>query len=159
MIQEQNMSEPHKLENLVQCTTTVCTPDLINRNYCFKVRRGGVGLHSKVLVLSSVQIPTRSSLWTIKLWVCFSLQVTSPTSEHIFQTLNDQDLQSWVDTLQTTTVVMLKKCPQELLMQQQRGDGGNADVMQDGNKQSVDSPNTGKRVSHVTSLLADGYKH
>ena len=39
MIQEQSMSEPHKLETLVQCTTKVCTPDLIDRNFCFKVRR------------------------------------------------------------------------------------------------------------------------
>ena len=87
------------------------------------------------------------------------LQVTSRTSEHIFQTLNDQDLQSWVDVLQTTTVEMLKNCPQELLIQQQRREGGNADVMQDGNKKSVGSPNTGERRSHVTWLLADGYEY
>ena len=87
------------------------------------------------------------------------LQVTSRTSEHIFQTLNDQDLQSWVDVLQTTTVEMLKKCPQELLIQQQRREGGNAVVMQDGSKKSVGSPNTGERRSHVTWLLADGYEY
>ena len=87
------------------------------------------------------------------------LQVTSRTSEHIFQTLNDQDLQSWVDVLQTTTVEMLKNCPQELLIQQQRREGGNAVVMQDGSKKSVGSPNTGERGSHVTWMLADGYEH
>lgn len=94
----------------------------------------------------------------IKLWGCpCCLQVISPTSEHLFQTLSEQELQFWVDALQKTTVEVLKKfetCPQELLDQQEGGDGGDADVVPDamalilavpGNKQCADCSSTGER--------------
>lgn len=43
MIQEQSLPEPRRLENLMLCTTKVCTTDFIDRNYCFRVRRGRGG--------------------------------------------------------------------------------------------------------------------
>lgn len=38
MIQEQGLSEPRRLENLMLCNTRPCLPNFIDRNYCFRVR-------------------------------------------------------------------------------------------------------------------------
>jgi len=37
------------------------------------------------------------------------VQVISPTSEHLFQAVNDQQMQSWVAALQETTEEALKR--------------------------------------------------
>ena len=43
MVQEQSLPEPRPLENLLLCTTKPCTPDFIDRNFCFRVRGRGRG--------------------------------------------------------------------------------------------------------------------
>ena len=90
------------------------------------------------------------------------LQVISPSSEHLFQTLNEQDLHFWMDALQKTTAEALQKfetCPQALPAQQEGGGegGGTTDIVSDamalilavpGNRQCADCTSTGEqRVS------------
>ena len=44
MIQEQSLPEPRKLENLMLCNTKPCTPNFIDRNFCFRVSGCGLWL-------------------------------------------------------------------------------------------------------------------
>ena len=94
---------------------------------------------------------------------CSCLQVISPSSEHLFQTLNEQDLHFWTDALQKTTAEALQKfetSPQTLPVQQDGGGegggegGGTTDIVPNamvlilavpGNKQCADCTSTGEQ--------------
>ena len=95
------------------------------------------------------------------------LQVISPSSEHLFQTLNEQDLHFWTDALQKTTAEALQKfetSPQALSAQQNGGGegggegGGTTDIVPDamvlilvvpGNRQCADCTSTGERGRRI----------
>ena len=51
-VQREEDHAPWCLENLMLCSTKLCTPDFIDRNYCFRVRTAGhTHTHSRMSLL------------------------------------------------------------------------------------------------------------
>jgi hypothetical protein len=56
----------------------------------------------------------------------FSLQVISPSSEHLFQALSSQEQQAWVQALQNCTAQAIKRSSGRQVEKEERGGGSEA---------------------------------